>query len=477
MKTAERKALLQHFAELRSDTESSPPAVKTFLPVAAHARALQREVVVVLGVKGAGKSALFRFATESPKDVTAMYGAEVPHATWLDGYSEKIPHPQAVALMDLVAADEGNDELLRSFWLVYLVNRLAENRQVAALVPAELQALWGNPDASPVAWAQGAASKSWQLTSALDRIEGFLAERKSLTFVAYDALDKLGDLQLAMRARFVRSLLALWLSLSNRYHWLRPKIFLRHDLFEAAQRSFPDATKLVARSQSLDWSVDDLFTLVARHLANNAGPAVQQARVWLKGVVRCELDAKGDLGFMPGRFDEDLRRHFGAALAGEVMGSGVKKGYTYRWIAARLQDADRRIVPRSLLRLLSFAAAAALGNVLAKGDALMRPTDLSGALARTSLDRGAELAEEVPLVSRLQRLEGLTLLLPRREVEVRLAKRAGPTDTFVEDGAAAIEELQRLGVLAIRPDGRVDVPDIYRYGYKIKRKGGVRKPR
>ena len=107
----------------------------------------------------------------------------------------------------------------------------------------------------------------------------------------------------------------------------------------------------------------------------------------------------------------------------------------------------------------------------------MRPTDLSGALARTSLDRGAELAEEVPLVSRLQRLEGLTLLLPRREVEVRLAKRAGPTDTFVEDGAAAIEELQRLGVLAIRPDGRVDVPDIYRYGYKIKRKGGVRKPR
>jgi hypothetical protein len=40
-----------------------------------------------------------------------------------------------------------------------------------------------------------------------------------------------------------------------------------------------------------------------------------------------------------------------------------------------------------------------------------------------------------------------------------------------------LDELVRLGVVAIRPDGRVDVPDIYRSGFGILRKGGVARPR
>lgn len=40
-----------------------------------------------------------------------------------------------------------------------------------------------------------------------------------------------------------------------------------------------------------------------------------------------------------------------------------------------------------------------------------------------------------------------------------------------------LEELVDLGVLSIRQTGKIDVPDIYRYGFKIKRKGGVARPK
>lgn len=39
-----------------------------------------------------------------------------------------------------------------------------------------------------------------------------------------------------------------------------------------------------------------------------------------------------------------------------------------------------------------------------------------------------------------------------------------------------LDKLVRIGVLSMRPRDRIDVPDIYRYGFQIKRKGGVAHP-
>ncbi|MEI7835486.1 MAG: hypothetical protein WCK05_03645 [Planctomycetota bacterium] len=71
----------------------------------------------------------------------------------------------------------------------------------------------------------------------------------------------------------------------------------------------------------------------------------------------------------------------------------------------------------------------------------------------------------------------VVVMAARTEVTTRLAKAPDPGDGFGDDGERAFTELERLGVLRVRPDGRVDVPDLYRYGYEIKRKGGVARPR
>lgn len=40
-----------------------------------------------------------------------------------------------------------------------------------------------------------------------------------------------------------------------------------------------------------------------------------------------------------------------------------------------------------------------------------------------------------------------------------------------------LHTLIELGAMSERDDGRIDVPDIYRYGFGILRKGGVKRPR
>jgi hypothetical protein len=228
------------------------------------------------------------------------------------------------------------------------------------------------------------------------------------------------------------------------------------------------------RSATLDWDVESSFRLVVRHLANT-GPHLKVARDWLLRAEGFVLEDRRDFGFAPGNMPKDVRKSFASAIAGEVMGSGVKKGYTHRWIPDRLQDADGRIVPRSILRLFANAARHAQLDPLQRGDPLMLPIDLSAALIDTSRQRASELKEEYEVVKRLENLRRTTMLMEKEEVVALLdRKRADKLDLGGDDN---FEELRRIGVLEQRSDGRIDVPDIYRYGYGIKRKGGVRRPR
>ena len=82
------------------------------------------------------------------------------------------------------------------------------------------------------------------------------------------------------------------------------------------------------------------------------------------------------------------------------------------------------------------------------------------------------------MVQRLEQLRNVVLLASRKALVTRLSQApADADDGYGADGDAVFDELVRLGVLKVRPDGRVDVPDIYRFGYGIKRKGGVARPR
>jgi hypothetical protein len=87
------------------------------------------------------------------------------------------------------------------------------------------------------------------------------------------------------------------------------------------------------------------------------------------------------------------------------------------------------------------------------------------------------LAEESPVVHRLTALKGIVVPVDRSMLVKRLSRLVGDDDGFGDDGDAALDELVRIGVVRDRGADRFDVPDVYRYGYGIKRKGGAARPK
>lgn len=475
----DRRALLAHIGSLATDADAVnvDDAARVFLPLPQHRLALRPDVVVIVGNRGAGKTAFFRLVTTLGNGVREFFDdRSIPAARWLDGFSEERHHP-APATLDQLVRDQGRDAALRAFWITHLLATLVDAGVPGAVIPVDIARARAAHPHDLGAWVPVAEQHIGAAMAALDAVDAELAAKKEFVFASYDYLDRLGLLEdtRSTRQRLVRALVALWLSNSTRFRNLRGKIFLRPDLFEEAERSFPDASKLRPRSVSLDWDVESLYRLTIRHLAN-AGPHIEEMRAWLltSGITFSEHDAGPNFGVIPADIPEPKQRQFAARVAGEVMGKGARKGYTHRWIPARLKDAGGAIVPRSFLRLLGYAAQLAK-QPNATGP-LMEPTHLVAALKQTSRDRVNELKEEYPFVARLSNLEGQTMLMEKRQVVASLSRSTGTEDGFGRSGASVLDELLRIRVVEVRNDGRIDVPDIYRYGYGIKRRGGAKAP-
>ncbi|AUX27664.1 uncharacterized protein SOCEGT47_082620 [Sorangium cellulosum] len=478
MNAQERLRLLHDLERLAAGEAENvgSPMERLFLPLPAHALALRPEIVVVRGGRGAGKSALFKLiGTLDGTDRLRRFFQDdrLPDASWVEAFAQSARHPD-VAVLDTFAA-EADADALRAFWMAHLLLRIAEQMPELATPPAPLREAWEMYRTDPKVWVPVAQAHLGAVAQALDRAELALEQKKTTVFAAYDHLDRIGAFAPDVRRRYVGALLALWLSFANRYRAIRAKIFLREDLFDAGELGFPDASKLRARSVSIEWDVASLYRVVVRHMAE----ASDELRRWLARVRHgLVLEDRGEFGWMPGPMNEDTQKAFATQIAGEVMGAGARKGYTHRWIPNHLQDAQRRIVPRSMLNLFGFAGREAIKHPLTKGSRLVTPTDLGEALVATSRARVGEIKEEYELVLRLDSLRGAMVPLDRDEVLRRVAQPVVREPAGIPtDGKMVFEELFRLGVLSLRPDGRIDVPDIYRSGFGILRKGGTARAR
>lgn len=472
MSGGEPRARLLGQAErvLLAGATDGPAPARVFLPLYTHRLALRREMLFVLGGRGAGKSAFFRLLGElgNSARVGAFFGTEVPEATWLDAFSDSAPHPPAAELESF--AGRAQDVALRAFWMSHLVRRVAGLRpDLVGELPPGLAEGW-SLDAAETHIAAAAAR--------LDALEQTLAGRGELLFACYDHLDHLAPLTPEVRRRWLQTLLALWLSLSNRYRHLRAKIFLRDDLFDAVHTAFAaDTGTLRSRAVRIEWDAPALYRLLVRRLAQGG----EELRAWLAQVPGLDLCAwDSDFGFLPPEMEEPLQRAFAEHLAGTLMGTGIHKVSTYRWLPNRLPDGRGQSAPRSLLNLVGYACAAARRDPLRQGPRLLTPDDLRAALPFVSDARIAEVAEEYPPVARLGHLRGEELPLDRKRVVERLGTPVPAETAAGPSGEAVFDELVRLGVLIVRDDrydrGRIDVPDLYRYGFGLLRKGGVKRP-
>ena len=309
------------------------------------------------------------------------------------------------------------------------------------------------------------------LNYVLDKLDERLITSDHWLFITYDELDRLLTTYNAL-ANPIRELLAFWLERSRRWERIRPKIFLRTDLFREEFLGFPDASKL--QSHRLEWRPSWLYQLWIKRLANSA----QEMRDYLQIIPNLIYESSTQLGWNVSS-DERLFEELIENMIGKYMGASPKKGITYRWIPNHLQDTGGRIAPRSFLKLFDLAAAKRLERFEQLTELyLLQPSDLQSALMDTSEDRIKELAQEEYswLESLKTNLEGLEAPILKETFLEAVRSTKWEKLPPVTEPEGIMQYLIQLGVVESRLDGRINIPEIYLYGFKVKRRGGVKRP-
>jgi len=320
--------------------------------------------------------------------------------------------------------------------------------------------------------------------------ELFAAKRRFV--LLFDALDRLGPDWTSIR-RLTGGLLRFALDLRG-YRALRVKLFVRTDQFhDESLFKFPDASKLRAEYVDLKWRRQDLYGLLYQRLWFNPETEVTAAfKTTAKGLLPGRWQViGGSQDRLPSllRNDEDVQESVFTALAGAYMGANHRRGRTYTWLHTHLSDASGETSPRSFLIALQRAADYA------------KP-ELSTPIDHHALRAGVQAASDVRLdqlredyawigevFAALAQLE--VPCLPKRFTdtwkkrstaknihELSQAQHAlGPLE--IENDPTNPEEalllaLTNIGVLDRRPDGKINIPDIFRVAAHMKRRGGVR---
>ncbi len=455
-----RSEILTALAGLPADADGgSFDPMRHYLPVPLHNNLGNRDVWLVVGARGMGKTTLFRTLTDQRQCmplVGPLFASS--HVQAVDGWSGTGQHhnPDPMSVTDsraywLATLVHALDGVNRSFGTGTGISSTSKNRRVSQIL-------------------ENVRRDREQVVHGVFEVDERLAQQNARILVAYDALERLPAWE-----ALVPELLAFWSDLAPRLRTISPKIFVREDVRDRLIGRGPDFAKLNGRTLTLAWTPHDLFRLLAFLLANSS----EVTREW--------LEKEGGFAFLPPSAERTSylpnpllaeegvgsQDRLAELLAGRVMGAGAQKGLTRRWIPKTLADGRGAIAPRSATWLLRGAAQAALGAPRTEG-ALFTPDELRDGMRAAAKNRADELREErADVVELLKRLTNHFVPLGEADLAFRLFTEEGKVSLKDEEPGVALAELERLGVVMRRSDGRFDVPDLYRLGFGIKRKGGT----
>ncbi|WP_420463148.1 KGGVGR-motif variant AAA ATPase [Candidatus Palauibacter sp.] len=458
------------------------PSSAVYIPPS-HRKAMHPDTMLVTGMRGSGKTFWWR-ALQSP-EVRRSLGREVR------GFplNEDSVVESGFGVSNVPGDYPVRDDLCR------LIANNVEPRIIWRTVHACAVAGADHPIRQFDTWLERARYVLDDPSVVLDllrTIDVELDSRGVYSVVLFDALDRAAsDWQTA--SELIRGLLEHALDMRP-YRRLRAKIFLRTDQVDERRiTDFPDASKVLSSAVDLSWPRRDLYGLLWHSLAN--GPRGDLVRPRLQDGHWSTTDDDTAPRFevpYPLDRDEGAQRDKFHEFAGPWMGTDRRRGYPYTWIPNHLADAGGKVSPRSFLTALRSAAEDSHERHPDHGYALHYQSIKHG-VREASTTRVRELQEDYPWVQVLMQplsgrvvpcdFEEVVHLWRERRVLKQLAQAGSgdgwrlPLPHMDYDHDELREALESLGIFRRLRDDRVDVPDVFRIGYGLRRKGGVRPAR
>ena len=507
-------------ADLRRDLINALPAdvaqesekiskAQLYLPWS-HSRALRLESSLVIGARGVGKSvwsqALQDLAQKERHEILPenLFPYPLQVSSGFGTVPKRASYPPPETFEALLSQ---HNHSAYAVWQAVLCRALA-----TTMGQDTQQAIPMGNWRETVAWV--VANDGESVAALMEQADKWFQEHNEGFLLVFDALDRVsstGRWRIVDQA--IRDLMCLTLQLkaSRRLH---AKVFLRTDQYERGNfADIPDLSKLQATRVELVWSAIDLHGLLWQRLTNapsNTSTSTRDRfRTWCHIADASQrslldlLDSSDQWGGGPGptptvregerwplprvlQQNDQLQRVLFEKLAGPWMGTD-RRGVPYLWIVNHLADGQGQTSPRSFLAALRQAAE----------DSLQRYEDYPLALHYESLKRGVqaasqirinELAEDHPWMKELMKpLKGLLVPCAPDQFEDRWQTNFGQVPDKVPDlperlperlhrqgSQGVMDYLEQLGLITFMLNGRINMPDLYRLGFRLGRRGGIK---
>lgn len=442
-----------------------------------HASALAPSTLIIEGARGAGKSF---WAGVLGEEQTRRLASEVYPRLGLErllvafGYSG---FDSGAAVSTAVVEDRtkhGDHRAAVHFWRIVLLRST-----LSALGEEEA-------DETISRFAEKYADPE-KYEARLRQADLLLESFDKTCLVLFDALDTLSR-EWSQLTRLTDALFEACWSLRARRR-IKAKVFIRPDQLNDEGLKFVELPKLRSGRVELNWTRVDLYGLLFSRLAE--AEQVSDSKEFAK---LCDLAGYTVPHTNADRirrwevaWNEDAQRRLLEPIAGTYMGRSASKGAIYPWTYNHLADGRGVVTPRSFLKLFVEAARytpAPQGQVItAEG--------IRHGLREASKTRVEQLALEYRWIKRaLAPLAGLKVPCSSRDIHeawiasdtANVIAGAAKQDEFLppyqnhatHNSEEALEAaLGRIGVLSYRPDGRADMPDLFRIASRMLKLGGV----
>jgi hypothetical protein len=502
MSTADLRELIRDALPVESAEYGAPPPRHQFFVPKTHARALNINIPVVLGDRGMGKS--YWWAALQSREHRGLLARTAPDVRIREetlvfpGFG-KTPDLFLYPTKDVLERLLAIGHRPRMIWRAVI----ARGAELCAdlieghgggerHVPAVSYVLPDTGDwIERVAWV---AQNPEPVDRLLQQVDDALHPLQRDSVWVFDALDYAAD-NAATFYTLVEDLCQLALELRSFQH-LRAKVFLRTDQFEDPRVGrFPDASKLRASTASLRWLTtelygllwqllgnhplrgaeyrQDLYTTLFEHKLRGRGLGKEEKQEVLKLSGAAEWAPPPESQFEPGMQERLFHR-----LTGPFMGESARKGFPYRWLPTHLADAHGDISPRSFLSALATAVAHTADHH-ADHDFAIHFRSLHAGVHEASRIRVGEIGEHPWVQPLMAALAGhVAVPFEFAEAEARWQETDAISDADVvaaeiDSADSARKRLAELGVWREMKTGRIDVPDIFRLGFRLARRGGV----
>jgi len=469
-----RELILRALPEEASSYGGWPEPRHVYFPPS-HTKALRPDAMVVIGIRGSGKS--FWWSALQEPHIRKMI-ARIDKSIQIEESTEvhigfgPVSRIENYPSKDVIYSLLRDGKSPRMLWKTVAVWNLLSDK---------LPSIRGWRER--IDWVE---EHPEAIARHLEEKDRKLQQRGAWALILFDAMEQAAEDRETMY-NLIRGLLQIALELRPTRR-IRLKCFLRPDQFDEPRvAAFPDASKVIASRVFLNWTRPDLYGLLWQYLANEED--ADEFRKWAAQKARIQWDliqVNGQIIYQwprNMREDEESHRSLFHQIAGPWMGRDPKRGFPYTWLPGHLADAHGRTSPRSFLIALRVAAE----------DTKTRYPDHRLAIHYESIRRGvqqasrirvSELREDYPWIEDLMApLRGLVVPCDFKEIKTRwreqnvleTLKQKKMLPPSIEEGEEGLrKDLEAMGIFLRMEDGRVNIPDVFRIGYGLGRRGGVK---